>query len=291
MAEPFHTVITARDRDLGGFSVRRLLPAIGRKMVGPFTFFDHMGPADFAPGQGMDVRPHPHIGLATVTYLFDGAIGHLDSLGSNQVIRPGDVNWMTAGRGIVHSERTPPDIRRAGGRVDGIQCWLALPRAAEEVEPSFVHHPGATLPELAIGGATLRLLLGDAFGKTSPAKLHCDTLYIDAKMPPSARVEFPAGSRELGVYVASGAVKINGTVAAPLSLTIGYVGQALTVEATTTSRVMVIGGQPFGEAREIWWNFVSSSKERIEKAKGDWREKRFGPVPGDESEFIPLPEQ
>lgn len=285
------TVIPSRERDLGGFKVRRVLPAVGRKMVGPCIFFDHLGPVEFRPGSGMDVRPHPHINLATVTYLFDGAILHRDSLGMEQVIRPGDINWMTAGAGIVHSERTPSDLRASGSRIDGIQVWIALPREHEETEPSFEHHAAAVVPRFEVGGVTLRLLVGTAFGKQSPVTSFSDIVYLEAIMPRGTRLEVPAGTRELAAYASSGEIMVGGEGAYGCSLVIGGVGDALQIEAVTDARVMIIGGEPFPEGREIWWNFVSSSKERIERAKSDWASGRFPTVPGDDVEFIPLPKE
>lgn len=287
------SIVPGRERDLGGLVVRRILPAIGRKMVGPFVFLDHMGPAAFAPGEGIDVRPHPHIGLATVTFLFEGAIMHRDSLGSEQVIRPGDVNWMTAGSGIVHSERTPAELRKTGGKLDGMQSWIALPKAHEEVEASFYHHPGRTLPKFEVDGVSLQLLIGKAFGKESPVKALSDTIYLDVQMPKGTRLVIPqadADRRELGVYLAGGKVTVEGDDVEERALMVGRLGANLTIEAKATSRVMILGGEPFGETREIWWNFVSSSKERIEKAKADWSAGRFPKVPGDDQEFIPLPD-
>lgn len=289
MSEDTLHIINPRDRDLGGFSVRRLLPAIGRKMVGPFIFFDHMGPAEFAPGQGMDVRPHPHIGLATVTFLFDGAIMHRDSLGSKQIIKPGDINWMTAGSGIVHSERTPDDFRATGGKVEGIQCWVALPKEHEETEPTFVHHPGATLPHFDQSGVKLRLLVGSIFNQISPVHSFSDIVYLDAVFPANTSLEVPAEIRELGAYVVYGDIAVNGKAINAKSLAIGKAGQDLHLKAKTASRVMIIGGKPFGETREIWWNFVASSKELLDRAKQKWLEQKFQKVPGDDQEFIPLP--
>lgn len=282
-------VITSRERDIGGFSVRRLLPAVGRKMVGPFIFFDHMGPATFAPTQGMDVRPHPHIGLATVTFLFEGAILHRDSLGFVQEIRPGDVNWMIAGSGIVHSERTPPSLRQTGSRVEGIQCWIALPQSDEETAPAFFHHPAATLPEFKIGDVTLRLLAGSAFERQSPVRTFSDLLYLDVNMPAGAQLTVPAGERELGVYLARGSVLLGEEPLAAKSLAVGKVGEDLSIKAEAASRLMLLGGTPLSEDREIWWNFVSSSKARLARAKVDWKAGRFGTIPGDDQEFIPLP--
>ena len=282
-------LITSQVRDLGGFTVGRVLPAIGRKMVGPFIFFDHMGPATFAPGQGLDVRPHPHIGLATVTYLFDGAIHHRDSLGSDQVIRPGDINWMTAGSGIVHSERTPSDLRSTGGKIEGIQCWIALPLEHEETAPQFVHHPAATLPSFTLHGTFCRLLLGTAFSYKSPVATLSDMLYLELKMPEGSQLTIPTDDRELGAYVVSGSVVADETIVPAHSLVLGRKGLDLSLRADRASHVMVLGGQPFAEGREIWWNFVASSKTRLEAAKRDWKDGKFPRVPGDSEEFIPLP--
>lgn len=282
-------LITSRERDIGGFSVRRLLPAIGRKMVGPFIFFDHMGPATFAPAQGMDVRPHPHIGLATVTFLFEGAILHRDSLGYVQEIRPGDVNWMIAGRGIVHSERTPPRLRDTGSSVEGLQCWIALPTEAEDTEPEFHHHSAASLPVFKQGDVSLRLLAGTAFDRQSPVRTFSDMVYLDADMPSGSRLEIPAGERELGVYVAKGHARWGQDVLEEKTLAIGKVGEDLMIATDADAHVMIIGGKPLPEGREIWWNFVASSKERITRAKADWKAGRFGTIPEDDQEFIPLP--
>lgn len=283
-------LIPSRERDLGdGFKVRRLLPHVSRKTVGPFIFLDQMGPAVFPPGQGLDVRPHPHINLATVTYLFEGEILHRDSVGSEQVIRPGDINWMTAGRGIVHSERTPAERRRTGGRLDGIQCWVALPRAYEETEPTFAHHPGSTLPKLDVGGVTVKVLVGSALGARSPVHSFSDTVYLDVALPAGARLELPAVGRELAVYAPTGAVRVCGQDVPEKALAVGRPGQDLSIEALAAARVLVLGGERFPESREIWWNFVSTSKARIEQAKAAWARGEFPKVPGDEVEFIPLP--
>ena len=285
-------IITSRERDLGdGFTVRRLLPAIGRKMVGPFIFFDHMGPASFAPGHGLDVRPHPHIGLATVTFMFEGAILHRDSLGFEQVIRPGDVNLMTSGSGIVHSERSPDDERRHGSKLEGIQCWLALPLKDEETKPKFEHYPSAKLPEFKINNVQLKLMMGTAFGYESPVAMFSDTLYIDMQMPAGSELTVPAGERELAVYLAKGTASVNDQALSLKALAVAAKGQGVTIKAHEPSRLLVIGGEPFNEPREMFWNFVSSSKERLEKAKDDWRHGRFAKIPGDDLEFIPLPEE
>jgi redox-sensitive bicupin YhaK (pirin superfamily) len=283
-------VIEGRPRDLGGFSVRRLLPASGRQTIGPFIFFDHMGPAMFAQGQGVDVRPHPHIGLATVTYLFEGAFMHRDSLGSAQVIRPGDVNWMVAGRSIVHSERTPPALRleAQGSRVHGIQTWVALPKAAEEIEPTFVHHPARDLPEIRRAGCVLRLVAGEGWGERSPVAVSSPTLHADADMSAGATLELPEQFAERGAYVAEGEIDVGGRRHGVGEL-VEFAPGAAGFTAVQDSRVLVVGGAPLDGPRYIWWNFVSSSRERLEHAKRDWREERFAPVPGD-AERIPLPE-
>ena len=282
-------ILTARARDLGGFEVRRVLPAGGRQMVGPFIFFDHIGPALFAPGTGVDVRPHPHIGLATVTYLFEGELVHRDSLGFLQPIRPGDVNWMTAGRGIVHSERTDPRLRAQGAPLHGIQSWVALPRGSEEVEPAFVHHPHATLPAHEGAGVRLRVIAGSAFGLHSPVATHSATLYVDVHLESGATLEIGTEHEERALYVAAGELRVGDTPVSTGSMAILDGGAPVHISATQASRVMLLGGAPMEGPRHIWWNFVSSSRERIEQAKDDWRAQRFGRVPG-ETDFIPLPE-
>ena len=276
-------------KDIGGLDVRRLLPAFPQKMVGPFIFFDHMGPARFAPGEGIAVRPHPHIGLATVTYLFEGAIVHRDSLGFVQRIAPGDVNWMTAGSGIVHSERSSPGDRTAGGPLHGIQTWLALPVKDERTEPAFVHHPGAALPVVARPGTELRVIAGNAFGARSPVRTFSDVLYVAAEMQPGGRFELPPDHEERGVYVVEGEVRVDGDPLAPQHMAVVQGGATVTIESATLARVMLLGGAKMDGDRHIWWNFVASSREMIEEAKVRWREGRFGKVPG-ETEFIPLPE-
>ena len=284
-------VLEGRPRDLGGFSVRRVLPAGGLQTVGPFIFFDHMGPALFAPGSGVDVRPHPHIGLATVTYLFEGEFMHRDSLGTAQLIRPGDVNWMVAGRGIVHSERTPPEARSApaGAPIHGIQTWVALPRLHEETEPAFQHHPARTLPEIHSEGAILRLIAGEAFGHCAPAAVFAPMFYLDATLQSGAAVSLPQEHVERAVYVAEGEVEVEGVRYRVGQMVVAAESVEATVRAVGPARVMLLGGAPLDGPRFIWWNFVSSSRERIEQAKRDWREEKFAPVPG-EVERIPLPE-
>ncbi len=282
-------VIDGRPRDLGGFSVRRVLPSPARRMVGPFTFFDHMGAATFAPGEGMDVRPHPHIGLATVTYLYEGEILHRDSLGSEQPIRPGAINWMTAGRGIVHSERSPPLARRSGGRVHGLQLWVALPLALEETAPSFHHHDAATLPELSIAGARVRVLAGSAYGAKSPVEISSPLFFVDALIPEGGELVLPEEYAERAVYVVEGAVNASGQTAEPGRMLVFNSGPA-SVRAEQAARVALVGGAPLEGERHLFWNFVSSSRERLERAKTDWRERRFAIVPGDDKEWIPIPE-
>jgi redox-sensitive bicupin YhaK (pirin superfamily) len=288
--DPVDTVIVPRARDLGGFEVRRALPAAQRQMVGPFIFFDQMGPAEFLAGTGMDVRPHPHIGLSTLTWLIDGTILHRDSLGSVQPIRPGEVNWMTAGRGIAHSERTPPQQRAIGARLFGLQTWLALPKKHEETEPRFDHYPAGELP--VIDGEDLRvtLIAGSGWGQRSPVAVFSETLYADADLAAGASLPIPLEHDERAVYLLSGKVRIAGEAFAPGSLLVLKPGADVTIRAEAPSRLLALGGEPMDGPRFIWWNFVSSSKERIQQAQEDWKARRFAPVPGDD-EFIPLPER
>jgi redox-sensitive bicupin YhaK (pirin superfamily) len=284
------TVVVPRTRDLGdGFEVRRALPSIERRMVGPFVFLDQMGPAALRAGHGLDVRPHPHIGLATVTYLFDGEILHRDSLGSVRAIRPGEVNWMTAGRGIAHSERTPPEVRRAPSRLFGLQTWVALPKDREEAEPAFVHHGAADLPLVEGEGKRLRVVLGAVYGARSPVAVFSEMFYVDARLDPGARLELPAAHEERAVYIVEGRVALAGESFDAGRLLVLKPGAALTVAAETAARLVFLGGEPMDGPRRLWWNFVSSSAERIEQAKDDWRNGRFATVP-DDPEFIPLPE-
>jgi len=283
------TIIEARTRDLGGFSVGRVLPSARRRLVGPFIFFDHMGPVAFPPGQGIDVRPHPHIHLATVTYLFEGEIVHRDSLGSLQAIRPGAINWMTAGRGIVHSERTAPELRTAGSRLHGLQLWVALPKAHEESEPDFRHYPAASLPEVEQRGARVRVLAGTAYGAASPVQTLNPLLYVEATIPAGGELPLPEEHRERAAYVVEGVIRCGAERLDPLRMAVFAPGSAPPLRAESAARVMLIGGAPIDGERHLWWNFVSSSRDRIEQAKRDWKEGRFPPVPG-ETEFIPLPE-
>jgi hypothetical protein len=283
-------VIDPRPRDLGGFTVRRLLPAAANRMVGPFIFLDHMGPAVMERGRGIDVRPHPHIALATVTYLFEGEIIHRDTLGSELAIHPGDVNWMLAGRGIAHSERSSAEERARGVRVHGIQSWVALPTAHEEDAPAFAHHPASTLPKVSRPGAELTVVAGTAYGARSPVGVLSPTLYVDARLEAGARLTVDDGHAQRAVHVAEGSARIGERRIGPGEMAVLRPGAEVTVEAEERSRLMLLGGAPLDGDRHIWWNFVSSSKERIEKAKDDWRNGRFGKVPGDEKEWIPLPE-
>ncbi len=280
-------VIEANAKDLGGFSVRRVLPSHQRRMVGPFIFFDHMGPAEFPPGKGIEVRPHPHIGLSTVTYLFEGEILHRDSIGCVQPIRAGAVNLMTAGRGIVHSERAGEDLHSTS-RLHGIQSWMALPAEQEERDPDFVHYPAAELPDFEHDGVGIRVIMGAAFGHESPVTQYAPTLYLECRFPAGATLTLPNDYDEVAAYVVSGDIRIDDCVFSSGLMAVGCGGRALHLEANSNCHVMVIGGTSLGK-RYIWWNYVSSSKQRIEQAKADWRENRFDTVPG-ETEFIPLPE-
>jgi redox-sensitive bicupin YhaK (pirin superfamily) len=288
--DALETVIVPRARDLGGFAVRRALPHGRRQMVGPFIFFDQMGPVQFIPGQGIDVRPHPHIGLATVTYLFDGKIMHRDSEGNALEIAPGEMNLMTAGRGIAHSERTPAGSRSAGQSMFGIQSWVALPREFEETAPSFQHFAASDLPVVEDRGLWARVIAGSAFGATSPVTTSSDWLYAEVVLAEGAEAPFDPDQEERAVYVAEGEVDIAGESFEAPSLLIFRPGDRISVRARRKSRLMFLGGTAMEGPRHIWWNFVSSSLERIEQAKEDWRSGRFRLVPG-ETEFIPLPEK
>jgi len=277
-------------RDIDGFQVRRALPTARRRMVGPFIFFDRMGPALLRAGQALDVRPHPHIGLSTVTYLFDGKIRHRDSLGTEMVIEPGDVNLMTAGRGIVHSERTPEELRGAPMSVSGLQTWLALPDDKEEVAPLFTNTGAAALPVFDAEGVKGRLIIGDFSGLRSPVKPTSETLYADIRLAPGARVKIPADAEERAIYTLEGEVAISGDVFPQERLLVFKPGDEIVVLSQSGAHFMLFGGASLGSKRYIWWNFVSSSKERIEQAKQEWKTGRFDIVPGDEEEYIPLPE-
>ena len=284
--------LTGHDKDLGGgFKVRRLLPAAKRRSVGPFVFFDHFGPAHERPGEQHDVRPHPHIGLATVTYLFEGAMMHRDSLGSVQEILPGAINWMTAGRGIVHSERKPERLKSDEYVNHGLQLWAALPQAYEEVEPAFVHTASSEIPEVTEQGARVRVLVGEAFGEKSPVATYAPIVYLDILLEAGARFALPALAPELAVYTVDGAIGIDETAVGPHTMTLLPDGQGATLSVPaggSAVRLMVVGGEPLDGPRFITWNFVSSRKERILQAGEDWVAQRMGHVPG-ETEFIPLP--
>src|ERR1700733_2739933 len=283
-------VIGSRQRDLGGFVVRRVLPAASRQMVGPFIFFDHLGPTQFAPGYGIDVRPHPHIALATVTYLFSGSLEHRDSLGSVREIRPGDVNWMSAGRGIAHSERTPRAARASGEQVHGIQSWVALPDGQEDGEPTFVHYPAAALPRsVTEGGVDLTVIAGEAFGLRSPVVTLWPTLYVHAQLKPGASLDVPPDHGERAVYVAQGELAVAGIPVTAGELALLEPGQIALLRATRDTRAMLLGGERFSTPRYIWWNFVASSHERIERAKDRWQRQQFPAVPR-ETEFTQLPQ-
>jgi redox-sensitive bicupin YhaK (pirin superfamily) len=283
------TLIEPRIHDLGGFNVSRVLPHRLARHVGPFVFFDHIGPAQFAAGQGIDVRPHPHIGLATVTYLFDGAIEHRDNLGSVQTIRPGDVNWMTAGRGIAHSERTPAVERAAGQAMHGIQTWVALPQYAEEIAPSFHHHPARDLPQINSAGVRLRLIAGEAFGKRSPVVTFSEMFYLAAELSPGSAIVLPPEHVERAVYAADAPLRVGGVEVAAGRLAVLPAGEHVEIRAIAATRAILLGGAPLDGERHLWWNFVSSSRERIERAKAEWKSGQFAQIPG-ETEFIPLPD-
>ena len=283
-------LIDGRLHDLGeGFMVRRMIPVLQARHVGPFVFYDHMGPADFAPGRGMDVRPHPHIGLATVTWLFDGTIRHRDSLGSLADIRPGAVNWMTAGGGIVHSERTPPEARAAGQRLHGIQVWVALPQDHAEIAPEFHHHDAEALPQVRQPGVELVLITGTGWGAASPVKVYAPMYFAEARLDAGAELALPAEHAEHGVHVIEGELAWGGQSLEAGRMAVQVGGAAPALRAVRASRVMLFGGAPLDGERHLWWNFVASTRERLEQAKADWREGRFPKVPGDDHEFIPLP--
>jgi redox-sensitive bicupin YhaK (pirin superfamily) len=283
-------IIVPRARDLGGFEVRRALPAKEKQMVGPFIFFDQMGPAEFIIGSGIDVRPHPHIGLATVTYLFAGELMHRDSLGTELAIRPGELNLMSAGRGIVHSERTSPEMRAQKSRMFGIQAWAALPQSHEEEAPSFAHYDSLALPRITGEGKSVRLIMGSLYGAQSPAVFPHDCFYAEAVLAPGAVLPLDPDYDERAVYVVSGEIDIAGQSFGEGRLLVFRPGDRISILASSMARLMLIGGEPMDGPRHIWWNFVSSSKDRIQAAKADWRARRVAPVPSDADEFIPLPE-
>lgn len=275
-------------KSLGGFSVRRSLPHPQRRLVGPWIFFDHAGPAEFAPGEGVDVRPHPHINLATVTYFFEGSFMHRDSLGNSLAIQPGDINLMVAGKGIVHSERTPDELRARGSKMHALQLWLALPEQDEEIDPAFYHYPAADIPSTEVDGVPVRVMMGSAYGVTSPVKTFAETLYFEARLQEGETLELPE-AEERAVYVAEGTVEIDGETVPQFAMAVLTGKPGLAVTATSNSKIALIGGENVGQ-RHIWWNFVSTRKARIEQAKQDWREGKFPEVPDDSEEFIPLPE-
>jgi redox-sensitive bicupin YhaK (pirin superfamily) len=289
-ADAIDLLIVPRSVDVGHFAVRRALPHASRRMVGPFIFFDHFGPAEFRAGQGIDVRPHPHIGLATVTFLFDGEIIHRDSLGTAAAIRPGEVNWMTAGRGIVHSERTAPEHRNDGEPIHGLQCWVALPAAEEETAPAFSHHDSAALPLVKSEDKTVRVVAGSAYGERSPVSTLSETLFADVTLAAGATLPVDATTEERAIYLISGEIEIAGDRFEAGRLLVLRPGDAITVTAVGDAHLVLLGGAAMDGPRHIWWNFVSSRKERIEQAKADWKLARFDSMPGDDKEFIPLPD-
>lgn len=281
--------LSGREKDLGGgFLVRRVLPQAQHRSVGPFIFFDHFGPSREEPGVNHDVRPHPHIGLATVTYLFEGAMTHRDSLGTVQVIEPGAINWMTSGRGIVHSERRPEHLRDVGYTNHGLQLWTALPLEHEETEPSFSHTPADAIPEVSAGDARVRVLVGEAFGQRSPVPTFSRTLYLDIWLPAGGRVELPALAPEQALYLVEGDLDVDGGRLEPREMGVLQPGGASQLFTQAGCRLVLVGGDPLEAPRHMWWNFVSSRKERILQAADDWEAMRMGEVPG-ETEFIPLP--
>lgn len=294
-ADAIETLIIPRARDLGGFEVRRALPAPKRQMVGPFIFFDQMGPAEFLTDQGIDVRPHPHIGLGTVTYLYRGSFQHQDSTGADQIITPGALNWMVAGRGVTHSERSPDAVRAGPSSLLGIQTWIALPETHEDMAPSFEHHAATALPEIRDQGIEARLILGRAYGEVAPATMHSDTFYLDVTLAARARFPLPVDHEDRGIYITEGSVSIAGQEFQSGQMMVFRPGDAITVAAGDRgARLMALGGATLNGPRHIWWNFVASSRERIEAAKQEWREARWGHgrfdlPPGDRDEHIPLP--
>jgi redox-sensitive bicupin YhaK (pirin superfamily) len=284
------TLVVARTGDIGGFEVRRALPSVKRRMVGPFVFLDQMGPGEFLTGKGLDVRPHPHIGLSTVTYLFQGEILHRDSLGTVKTIQPGAINWMTAGRGISHSERTGPELRATGSNLYGIQSWVALPHHLEETDPAFVHYPVHDLPVIEDEGKWVRVIAGSMYGAVSPVATATETFYADVALEAGVGIPLPSDQEERAAYVAEGRIEIAGDIFEPGQLLVFRPGDEITINALEPARLMLLGGAAMDGPRHIWWNFVSSSKDRIEQAKADWKAGLFGQVP-DDQEFIPLPER
>ncbi len=284
-------VIDGPPRNIGGFSVRRVLPAVGHPTVGPFIFFDHLGPVEFAPGHGMDVRPHPHIGLATITYLLEGELVHRDTLGTVQTVRPGDVNWMVAGRGVAHSERSSPEVRARGSRSHGLQAWVALPREREDMAPVFEHHPRHTLPLIEQPGVSLRVLAGSAYGQTAPTGVLSPTLYVHATMTDDATLAVDDSHAERAAYVIDGELECDGRTFGAAVMIVFRAAASATLRARSATNVILVGGGSLDGPREIWWNFVASSEDRIEAAKIAWRADQFGTVFGDEDERIPLPDR
>jgi redox-sensitive bicupin YhaK (pirin superfamily) len=283
-------IVVPRVHDIGGFEVRRAVPSIQARSVGPFVFVDHMGPATFQPGHGIDVRPHPHIGLATVTFLWEGRLRHRDTIGTVQDIGPGDVNWMTAGRGIAHSERTAPETRGRGQRVHGLQTWVALPKTHEEMSPEFHHHVASSLPVQQRDGTTVRIIAGRAYGEESPVRVFAETLYVAIDLDADAEIDLEATHRERALYLLQGEAQLDGADVPSMHLLLLDDGVRHRLRAKTPIAAMLLGGEPLDAPRHMWWNFVSSSKERIEQAKQDWVTGVFGEVLG-ETEFIPLPER
>lgn len=288
--EAVEMVIMPRTGDIGGFEVMRALPAKDRRMVGPFVFWDQMGPGEFGPGVGLDVRPHPHIGLSTVTWLFDGTMGHKDSLGNDLVIQPGEVNLMTAGHGIVHSERSDPESRATDSRLYGIQSWLALPKDKAEIDPAFNHYGRSDIPAISGEGYEGSVIMGEAYGASSPVLQHWPTLYVELRSEAGARIPVDTTYEERALYVVEGTVEIDGTSFGPSSLVVLKPGEAFDAVTSEDSLVMLLGGAPMDGPRYIWWNFVSHDKERIKQAGEAWNAGEFPKVPGDEVEFIPLPD-
>lgn len=288
MSENIELIIEPKERDLGDFTVKRVLPSAEKSTVGPFVFFDHMGPVEFKPGVGIDVRPHPHIGLATVTYLFSGEITHRDSLGYVQSIRPGDVNWMTAGRGIVHSERTGDQARAQGHELHGLQIWVGLPKKDEETDPTFFHHPVDTLPQFEIDGVAMRLIVGSAHGYSAPVATFSPIFYLDVQLQSGDTYAVTDEHEERAVYVLEGEIMIGSNTILPGQMAVLSANNPITIASNLAARFVVLGGAPLDGKRHLFWNFVSSSTERLEQAKQQWREQKFEKIPG-ETEFIPLP--
>jgi redox-sensitive bicupin YhaK (pirin superfamily) len=289
LESPVELTVGPRLRPLGGLEVNRVWPTAKRRLIGPFVFFDHMRRAELAPGQGLDVPPHPHIGLATVTYLFEGALMHADSLGYRQLIRPGELNWMSAGRGITHSERTPPEERGQASAIHGIQSWVALPGSAEQAAPTFVHHPARDLPRIARPGVGMTLIAGSAWGERAPVETPFELFYLDVLAEPGARLTLPDTLGERGIYIVDGEIELGSSVYAAGRMLVLASGDDIELVVRAPTRMMLLGGPPIGEERHIWWNFVSSRPELIEAARADWKAGRFPPVPGD-PEKMAMPE-